>query len=336
MFKFFKVCSFTHSRLGRGFFSTNSSISEVWLGSDQPVALLIITASAHLYFWIDCLLYFYWKHLIDSYGVQVRHVGWPIKHSDIMVSKPLGNGFVLWAGAKVLLEKENSISIKLFSRWKHKVLQNLLVDGCFDFGLDKTQWANTSRRHGSPNHHRLRKLHTGLQAACILCLSTLPPDSGTLISKQNAKFTFIWKEDFGPLSNSPVPFLLSPGKILLKMFLSMVTHDALTPASVHSLWSSPKCFAWQYFQACGHLCCLYTFSYPISSFQLTLHLICFETALLEQPPLLVMTLCDLPSLWRVSIIVFWTIAKSAVFPIIVVSKNKRFILYGWSFIETQI
>ncbi len=38
-------------------------------------------------------------------------------------------------------------------------------------------------------------------------------------------------------------------------------------------------------------------------------------------------------------IVFWTIAKSAVFPIIVVSKNKRypqFILYGWLFIKTQM
>ncbi len=37
--------------------------------------------------------------------------------------------------------------------------------------------------------------------------------------------------------------------------------------------------------------------------------------------------------------VFWIIAKSAVFSIIVVSKNKRypeFILYGWSFIETQV
>ncbi len=92
-------------------------------------------------------------------------------------------------------------------------------------------------------------------------------------------------------------------------------------------------------QACGHSCCLCTFSYPISSFQSTLHLICFDTALLEQPPLSVMTLCDLPSLWRVSMIIFWTIAKSAVFPIIVVSKNKRypeFILYGRSFIETQM
>ncbi len=98
----------------------------------------------------------------------------------------------------------------------------------------------------------------------ILCLSTLPPDSGILISKWNAKFS----------------------------------------------------------QACSHPCCLCTFSYPISSFQSTLHLICFDTALLEQPLLSIMTLYDLPSLWRVLMIIFWTIAKSAVFPIIVVSKNK--------------
>ncbi len=98
-------------------------------------------------------------------------------------------------------------------------------------------------------------------------------------------------------------------------------------------------FAWEYSQACGHLCCLCTFSYPMSSFQSTLHLICFDTALLEHPTLSVMTLCDLPSLWMVSMIVFWTIAKSAVFPIIEVSKNKRYpecILYGWYFNETQM
>ncbi len=76
-----------------------------------------------------------------------------------------------------------------------------------------------------------------------------------LVSKWNAKFTFIWKEDFGPLSNSPVIFLHSPGKTLLTLSLVQkwlgspfpedvwcpVTLDALTPASVHSLWSSPKC-----------------------------------------------------------------------------------------------
>ncbi len=53
------------------------------------------------------------------------------------------------------------------------------------------------------------------------------------------------------------------------------------------------------------------FPFPIQS---TLHLICFDTALLEQPPLSVMTLCDLHSLWRVSMIVFWTIAKTSSVP----------------------
>ncbi len=157
------------------------------------------------------------------------------------------------------------------------------------------------------------------------------------------------------LSNSPVIFLFSPGKMLLTMFLfqkwlrSPFAEDVwawwllmhwlqlqFTPCeALPSVWIV---FVWQYSKACGHPCCLCTFSYPISSFQSTLHLICFDTALLEQPPLSVMTLRDLLSLWRVSMIVFWTIAKSAVFPIIVVS-NKRypeFTLYGWSFIETQM
>ncbi len=38
-------------------------------------------------------------------------------------------------------------------------------------------------------------------------------------------------------------------------------------------------------------------------------------------------------------IVFWTIAKSAVFPIVVDFKEQeipQLILYGWSFIETQM
>ncbi len=87
-----------------------------------------------------------------------------------------------------------------------------------------------------------------------MCLSTLPPDSRTLISKLNAQLISLWKEDFGPLSNSPVHFLLSPGKMLLTMFqlvcfsyifswrcLSVVTPDSV---SVHSLWSSPKCLIW--------------------------------------------------------------------------------------------
>ncbi len=151
-------------------------------------------------------------------------------------------------------------------------------------------------------------------------------------------------------------FFLSPGEMLLTMFLFQKWLGSTFPEDIWAWWllmhwlqlqftpceALPSVwigFAWQYSssyyyyysQACGHPCCLCTFSYPISSFQSTLHLICFDTALLEQPPLSVMTLCDLLSLWRVSMFVFWIIAKTAVFPIIVVLKNKRypeFILYG--------
>ncbi len=102
------------------------------------------------------------------YGVQVRRVCWPIKHSNTMVIEPAFGTFGSVGRCQVLLENEISISIKLVSRRKHEVLQNVLVDGCVDCGLQKTQWSNTSSWHGSPNHHWLWKLHTGLQATWIL------------------------------------------------------------------------------------------------------------------------------------------------------------------------
>ncbi len=86
-----------------------------------------------------------------------------------------------------------------------------------------------------------------------------------------------------------------------------------------SVWNR---LCWLYSQACSHPCCLCTFSYPfLPSSQLCINML--DTALCKQPHLSVMTFCDLPSLWRASVFVFWIIAKSAVFPIIVVSKNMR-------------
>ncbi len=146
---------------------------------------------------------------------------------------------------------ENKISIfkkKKVSRRKHELLQNVLVNGCSDVGFQKTQWTNTSRWHSTPNHHRLWKLNTGLQATWAMSFSTLPPDSRTLVSKWNTKLALIWKEDFEPLGNSPVLLLLSPGKTplmttidkFLDTSVCVVALDALIPASVHCLWSSPK------------------------------------------------------------------------------------------------
>ncbi len=189
-----------------------------------------------------------------------------------------------------------------------------------------------------------------------MCLSTLPPDSGTLISKLNANLLSSEKRTLDHWATVQFFFLHSPGKILLTLSLVQKWLGSPFPEDVWAWWllmhwlqlQSTPCealpsvwisFAWQYSQACSHPCCLCTFSYPNSSFQSTLHLICFDTALCKQPHLSVMTFCDLPSLWRASMFVFWIIAKSAVFPIIVVSKNKRypkFILQGWSLIENQM
>ncbi len=43
----------------------------------------------------------------------------------------------------------------------------------------------------SPNHHRLWKLNTGLEATCAMSFSTLPPDYRTLVSKLNTKLALI-------------------------------------------------------------------------------------------------------------------------------------------------
>ncbi len=47
-------------------------------------------------------------------GQSSTVISWSAKHLEVVLA--------LWAGAKVLLEKEISISIKLVSRWKHKAL----------------------------------------------------------------------------------------------------------------------------------------------------------------------------------------------------------------------
>ncbi len=133
------------------------------------------------------------------------------------------------------VKSENEISIfkKLVSWRKHEVLQNVLVNGCSDVGFQKTQWTNSSRWHCTQNHHRLWKLHTGLQATWAISFSTLPTDSRTLVSKWNTKLVLIWKEEFGPLGNSPVLLLLSPGKMLL-----MTTVAKFFSLSKFTLWTA--------------------------------------------------------------------------------------------------
>ncbi len=64
-----------------------------------------------------------------------------------------------------------------------------------------------------------------------MSFSTLPPDSRTLVSKWNTKLALIWKEDFGPLGNSPVLLLLSPGKMLLMTTVAKFLDTSVCGAS---------------------------------------------------------------------------------------------------------
>jgi len=169
-----------------------------------------------------------------------------------------------------------------------------------------------------PNHHRLWKLNTGLQATCAMSFSTLPPDSRTLVSKWNTKLALkrgLWTTGQQSSSSS-----LSPGKTPLKTtvakFLTRLCVVLLMPwpqpQSIHcevhpNSWID---FAWDPHNAA-------VFSVGCASFsstQLSVNMLGYSTLWTAS---LVINVCVLPSLWRVSMIVFWTTVRSAVFPMIV-------------------
>ncbi len=193
---------YMYSILGRGSFCFNYCLNSAWHGGDQFVALLRWYGNPGLFDSGLQLICIFWSRFSFSSWlfslVQVWWVCWSFNQLLVLLA--------VWAGAKSCWKI--SIFKKLVSRRKHEMLQNVLINGCSDVGFQKTQWTNTSRWHYTPNHHRLWKLNTGLQITWAMSFSTLPPDSRTLVSKWNTKLSLIWKEDFGPLGNSPVLLLI--------------------------------------------------------------------------------------------------------------------------------
>ncbi len=226
-------------------------------------------------------------------GIKVRWVCWPIKHSNTMVIEPAFGTFGSVGRCQVLLENEISISVKLVSRRKHAL----------KFPVRWLHWLWTSE-NTVDQHQQMTWQPKSLLTATVETshwtssnIDSVPLHSSSRLWDLDfqMKCKIYWKEDFGPLSSSPVLFLLDPGKMLLTMFLVQKWLDSPFPEDVWSWWllmhwpqlQFTPCealqsvwigFAWQYSQACGHPCCLCTFSYPISPFQSTLHSICFDTA----------------------------------------------------------
>ncbi len=120
-----------NSILGWASFCMNYCINAVWHGGNQPVALLRCNGSSGCFdsvLQVICIFGSGVSHLtLDNtpyvlYGVQVRWVYWPIKHSNTMVIEPAFGTFGSVGRCKVLLENEISISINLVSRRKLEVL----------------------------------------------------------------------------------------------------------------------------------------------------------------------------------------------------------------------
>ncbi len=162
---------YMYSILGRGSFCFNYCLNSAWHGGAQ---------------FVHC-----WGGMEVQVSLAFRS-GEFAGQSSTPTSWSFNQLLAVWAGAKSCCKNEISIFKKLISRRMHDVLQNFLVNGCSDVGFQKTQWTNTSRWHCAPNHHRLWKLNTGLQATLAMSLSTLLPDYRTLVSKWNTKLALIW------------------------------------------------------------------------------------------------------------------------------------------------
>ncbi len=116
---------YMHSILGWASFCMNDCINAAWHGDNQPVALFMYNGSPGCFdsgLQVICIVVSGVSHLLLLYGVQVRRVCWPIKHSNTMVIEPAFSTFGSVGRSPVLLENEISISLKLVSRRKHDVL----------------------------------------------------------------------------------------------------------------------------------------------------------------------------------------------------------------------
>lgn len=134
---------FTMCLFGAPFF-TNPCINVVWRGGAAEVL-----KNHRLLWWqpLTCLYCWVW---------QVSSSTWQLPTDSSLA-------FSLWGDGSVKCSKISG-----------RMVCPVRLDGV---ALDTTLWSNTSGWHSAPNHHRLWKRHTGLQANWILCFS------GTLIFK---------------------------------------------------------------------------------------------------------------------------------------------------------
>ncbi len=136
---------YMYSILGRGF-CFNYCLNSAWHGGDQFVALLRWYGSpGFLKVAFSSSAFFGLLFLIFILTIPHRFSMFRSGEFAGQSSTPTPWSFGSVGRCQILLENKISIFKKLVSRRKHEVLQSFLVNGCSDFGFQKTQWTNTSR-----------------------------------------------------------------------------------------------------------------------------------------------------------------------------------------------
>ncbi len=189
------------------------SLWHCWGGMEAQVALIAAFRSSALLGLVSLIFLLTIPYIL--YGVQVRRVCWPIKHSNTMVIEPAFGTFGSVCRCQVLLEKEISISIKLCQQ--KEAWSALKFPGRWLRWLWTSE--NTVDQHQQMTWQPKSSLTVETSHWTSSNMDSVPLQSSSrlwdLVSKWNAKFTFIWKEDFGPLSY----FSPQPGKMLLTLSL---------------------------------------------------------------------------------------------------------------------
>lgn len=143
------------------------------------------------------------------FGFQCRLVGW-----SVTVVARSANHLVVVLALHVLSAAGKG------NRYFHKTPQQcwevILVSGFIDFDQIKLP---SHQKHQQMSHTKsLPTAETSHGTSnTFLFLAMFPPETTTLIYKWNAKFTFICKKDFGPLSKSSALFPFSPDYTLLML-----------------------------------------------------------------------------------------------------------------------
>lgn len=127
--------------------TTNYCISAAWHGGSELVALLRCHYSRSCFdssLQVVCMCFFIFLLTVLCRFSEGFRSGKLAAQSDALIRWSENHSVVvlaLWTGAEAWEEKIG-ILMKPVSRWKSRALWNLLVDGCIDSRLNRTQWIN--------------------------------------------------------------------------------------------------------------------------------------------------------------------------------------------------